>query len=86
MRWTGRVCSPAELARDFLQRTARLRVVRGIISPVHDAYGKKVQHAGGSAIAILVSVLSPLYAQGLVDAHHRLAMCRLATQNSDWVT
>jgi nicotinamide mononucleotide adenylyltransferase len=53
-----------ELARDFLQRTTRFRVVRGIISPVHDAYGKK----------------------GLVGAHHRLAMCRLATQSSDWVT
>jgi hypothetical protein len=53
-----------ELARDCLQRHSRFSVVRGIISPVHDAYGKK----------------------GLVGGHHRLAMCRLATQNSDWVT
>ena len=32
----------AELARDYLQRNLRLSVVRGLISPVHDAYGKKV--------------------------------------------
>ena len=32
----------AELARDCLQKDSLFSVVRGIISPVHDAYGKKV--------------------------------------------
>ena len=32
----------AELARDCLQKNSLFSVVRGIISPVHDAYGKKV--------------------------------------------
>ena len=31
-----------ELARDFLQRTRDVTVVGGILSPTHDAYGKKV--------------------------------------------
>lgn len=31
-----------ELARDFLQRTRNIAVVGGILSPTHDAYGKKV--------------------------------------------
>ena len=40
---TGFTLSPlTELARDFLHRTSKFRVVRGIVSPVHDAYGKKV--------------------------------------------
>ena len=34
--------SPAELARDSLHQTKRFTVERGIISPVHDSYGKKV--------------------------------------------
>ena len=38
----------AELARDWLQRNSKCCVTRGIISPVHDAYGKKV--AGSLAI------------------------------------
>jgi nicotinate (nicotinamide) nucleotide adenylyltransferase len=53
-----------ELARDCLQKNSLFSVVRGIISPVHDAYGKK----------------------GLVESHHRVAMCKLAAQNSDWIT
>lgn len=31
-----------ELAKDFLQRTRNVAVVGGIVSPTHDAYGKKV--------------------------------------------
>lgn len=31
-----------ELARDALTNTKRFEVVKGIISPVHDGYGKKV--------------------------------------------
>lgn len=31
-----------ELAKDFLQRTRNIAVVGGILSPTHDAYGKKV--------------------------------------------
>ena len=38
----------AELARDWMQRNSKCCVTRGIISPVHDAYGKKV--AGSLAI------------------------------------
>ena len=32
----------AELARDWLHSTGKYAVEGGIISPVHDAYGKKV--------------------------------------------
>ena len=39
-------------------------VVQGILSPVHDAFGKR----------------------GLVAAAHRIAMCELATADSDWLT
>ena len=35
------VCCFAELARDYLQKHGH-EVLGGIISPVHDAYGKKV--------------------------------------------
>ncbi|XP_034294758.1 nicotinamide/nicotinic acid mononucleotide adenylyltransferase 1 isoform X2 [Pantherophis guttatus] len=52
-----------ELARDHLQETGKYKVVRGIISPVGDAYLKK----------------------GLVNASHRVAMARLAAENSDWL-
>ncbi|XP_022094334.1 nicotinamide/nicotinic acid mononucleotide adenylyltransferase 1-like isoform X1 [Acanthaster planci] len=30
-----------EIARDYLHRTGKYQVISGIISPVHDAYGKK---------------------------------------------
>ncbi|XP_065883369.1 hexokinase-2-like isoform X2 [Dysidea avara] len=53
-----------ELSRDFLQRSGHFTVVAGIVSPTHDAYGKK----------------------GLVPGEHRLTMCRLATQSSDWLS
>lgn len=52
-----------ELARDSLHATGKYTVERGIISPVHDGYGKK----------------------GLAPAHHRIAMCKLAVQTSDWL-
>jgi len=32
-----------ELARDFLHRMGGYDVIGGVISPVHDAYGKQVQ-------------------------------------------
>lgn len=32
----------AEKAREFLQKTGRFIVIGGIISPVHDSYGKPV--------------------------------------------
>ncbi|CAJ0918887.1 unnamed protein product [Ranitomeya imitator] len=53
----------AERARDYLHKTGRFIVIGGIISPVHDSYGK----------------------QGLVSSRHRLNMCQLAVQNSDWI-
>lgn len=37
-----RFVSATELARDFLQRSRNIAVVGGIVSPTHDAYGKKV--------------------------------------------
>ncbi|KAM4023264.1 nicotinamide/nicotinic acid mononucleotide adenylyltransferase 2 isoform 3-T4 [Anomaloglossus baeobatrachus] len=52
-----------ERARDYLHKTGRFIVIGGIISPVHDSYGK----------------------QGLVSSRHRLNMCQLAVQNSDWI-
>uniref|UniRef100_A0A8C5QJM3 Nicotinamide/nicotinic acid mononucleotide adenylyltransferase 2 n=1 Tax=Leptobrachium leishanense TaxID=445787 RepID=A0A8C5QJM3_9ANUR len=52
-----------ERARDYLHKTGRFIVIGGIISPVHDSYGK----------------------QGLVLSRHRLNMCQLAVQNSDWI-
>ncbi len=53
-----------ELDRDFLMiEHPTYNVIGGIISPVHDAYGKK----------------------SLVPQHHRIEMCRLATESSNWV-
>ncbi|OCT82800.1 hypothetical protein XELAEV_18025334mg [Xenopus laevis] len=52
-----------ERARDYLHKTGKFIVIGGIISPVHDSYGK----------------------QGLVSSRHRLTMCQLAVQNSDWI-
>ncbi|KAL5471043.1 hypothetical protein EMCRGX_G029117 [Ephydatia muelleri] len=52
-----------ERARDILQQTGKYKVEGGIISPVHDAYGKK----------------------GLAEAKHRVAMCDLAVQTSEWI-
>uniref|UniRef100_A0A8C9P6N2 Nicotinamide/nicotinic acid mononucleotide adenylyltransferase 2 n=1 Tax=Spermophilus dauricus TaxID=99837 RepID=A0A8C9P6N2_SPEDA len=53
-----------ERARDYLHKTGRFIVIGGIVSPVHDSYGK----------------------QGLVSSRHRLIMCQLAVQNSDWIS
>ncbi|TKC43927.1 hypothetical protein EI555_013146 [Monodon monoceros] len=55
--------SSEERARDYLHKTGRFIVIGGIVSPVHDSYGK----------------------QGLVSSRHRLIMCQLAVQNSDWI-
>uniref|UniRef100_UPI001CD909B5 nicotinamide/nicotinic acid mononucleotide adenylyltransferase 2-like n=1 Tax=Solea senegalensis TaxID=28829 RepID=UPI001CD909B5 len=52
-----------EKARDYLHRSGRFIVIGGIISPVHDSYGKP----------------------GLVSSRHRLTMCQLAVQASDWI-
>ncbi|XP_043941200.1 nicotinamide/nicotinic acid mononucleotide adenylyltransferase 2 [Protopterus annectens] len=52
-----------EKAREYLHKTGRFIVIGGIISPVHDSYGKP----------------------GLVTSRHRLAMCQLAVQSSDWI-
>ncbi|XP_061586899.1 nicotinamide/nicotinic acid mononucleotide adenylyltransferase 2 [Cololabis saira] len=52
-----------EKAREFLHKTGRFIVIGGIVSPVHDSYGKP----------------------GLVSSRHRLTMCQLAVQNSDWI-
>ncbi|XP_077784287.1 nicotinamide/nicotinic acid mononucleotide adenylyltransferase 2 isoform X2 [Podarcis muralis] len=52
-----------ERARDYLHKTGRFIVIGGIVSPVHDSYGK----------------------QGLVSSRHRLTMCQLAVQSSDWI-
>ncbi|KAF3823345.1 hypothetical protein GH733_010781 [Mirounga leonina] len=46
-----------------MHKTGRFIVIGGIVSPVHDSYGK----------------------QGLVSSRHRLIMCQLAVQNSDWI-
>ncbi|XP_073886136.1 nicotinamide/nicotinic acid mononucleotide adenylyltransferase 2 isoform X3 [Macaca fascicularis] len=61
----GAPADPAggERARDYLHKTGRFIVIGGIVSPVHDSYGK----------------------QGLVSSRHRLIMCQLAVQNSDWI-
>ncbi|XP_056149641.1 nicotinamide/nicotinic acid mononucleotide adenylyltransferase 2 [Lampris incognitus] len=52
-----------EKAREHLHKTGRFIVIGGIISPVHDSYGKP----------------------GLVSSRHRLNMCQLAVQCSDWI-
>uniref|UniRef100_A0A0A9WRE7 Nicotinamide-nucleotide adenylyltransferase n=2 Tax=Lygus hesperus TaxID=30085 RepID=A0A0A9WRE7_LYGHE len=52
-----------ELARDHLNRLGRYQVIGGIISPVHDNYGKKE----------------------LISSTHRVALIRLALQDSDWI-
>uniref|UniRef100_H3CD98 Nicotinamide/nicotinic acid mononucleotide adenylyltransferase 2 n=1 Tax=Tetraodon nigroviridis TaxID=99883 RepID=H3CD98_TETNG len=52
-----------EKAREFLHQSGRFIVVGGIISPVHNFYGKP----------------------GLVSSRHRLTMCQLAVQSSDWI-
>lgn len=40
------VCVFAEKAREYLHKTGRFIVIGGIISPVHDSYGKPVSHDG----------------------------------------
>ncbi|XP_023674846.1 nicotinamide/nicotinic acid mononucleotide adenylyltransferase 2 [Paramormyrops kingsleyae] len=52
-----------EKAREYLHKTGRFIVIGGIISPVHDTYGKP----------------------GLVSSRHRLTMCQLAVESSDWI-
>uniref|UniRef100_A0A3Q3VMM3 Nicotinamide/nicotinic acid mononucleotide adenylyltransferase 2 n=1 Tax=Mola mola TaxID=94237 RepID=A0A3Q3VMM3_MOLML len=52
-----------EKAREYLHTTGRFIVIGGIVSPVHDSYGKP----------------------GLVSSRHRLTMCQLAVQSSDWI-
>ncbi|XP_072298030.1 nicotinamide/nicotinic acid mononucleotide adenylyltransferase 2 [Eucyclogobius newberryi] len=52
-----------EKARESLHQSGRYIVIGGIISPVHDSYGKP----------------------GLVSSKHRLTMCQLAVQSSDWI-
>uniref|UniRef100_A0A6Q2XQ03 Nicotinamide/nicotinic acid mononucleotide adenylyltransferase 2 n=1 Tax=Esox lucius TaxID=8010 RepID=A0A6Q2XQ03_ESOLU len=52
-----------EKAREYLHKTGKFIVIGGIISPVHDSYGKP----------------------GLVPSRHRLTMCQLAVQSSDWI-
>lgn len=54
--------STLELARDHLQKLG-VEVLFGLVSPVHDGYGKK----------------------DLVSSTHRIAMLRLALQDSDWI-
>ncbi|KRT79255.1 hypothetical protein AMK59_7159 [Oryctes borbonicus] len=51
-----------EVARDHLQKLG-FEVLLGLVSPVHDGYGKK----------------------DLVSSTHRIAMLRLALQNTDWI-
>uniref|UniRef100_A0A8C3G0Y3 Nicotinamide/nicotinic acid mononucleotide adenylyltransferase 2 n=1 Tax=Cyclopterus lumpus TaxID=8103 RepID=A0A8C3G0Y3_CYCLU len=52
-----------EQAREYLHQSGRFIVIGGIISPVHDSYGKP----------------------GLVPSRHRLTMCQMAVQSSDWI-
>uniref|UniRef100_A0A8C7IDE4 Nicotinamide/nicotinic acid mononucleotide adenylyltransferase 2 n=1 Tax=Oncorhynchus kisutch TaxID=8019 RepID=A0A8C7IDE4_ONCKI len=52
-----------EKAKEYLHKTGKFIVIGGIISPVHDSYGKP----------------------GLVPSRHRLTMCQLAVQSSDWI-
>ncbi len=53
-----------EMSRDTLTaERARCEIVGGVMSPVHDAYGKK----------------------SLVAAHHRVAMCDIACEDSSWI-
>jgi nicotinic acid mononucleotide adenylyltransferase len=52
---TGRASNAdgcAELARDYLHRTTALEVVGGVLSPVHDAYGKRDLLPGTHRVAM----------------------------------
>ena len=44
------VCVFAEKAREYLHKTGRFIVIGGIISPVHDSYGKPVSHEEESSL------------------------------------
>ena len=48
--WWLVVLVSTELARDCLQKNSLFSVVRGIISPVHNAYGKKVYLIANSRV------------------------------------
>lgn len=87
--------SVSEKAREFLHQSGRFIVVGGIISPVHDSYGKPVSaggvaeegagQAGASALSVTNQGVCACVLQGLVSSRHRLTMCQLAVQSSDWI-
>ncbi|KAF7241305.1 Nicotinamide/nicotinic acid mononucleotide adenylyltransferase 2 [Varanus komodoensis] len=95
-----------ERARDYLHKTGRFIVIGGIVSPVHDSYGKQATapqaqkpksrgqpHGlglifGESSVAECVPIPPTNEShvlQGLVSSRHRLTMCQLAVQSSDWI-
>jgi nicotinamide mononucleotide adenylyltransferase len=52
-----------------------MNIIGGFLSPVTDAYKKEVNY----------HILPSLHCQGLVSAAHRVKMCELAAESSDWV-
>ncbi|GAB1285543.1 Nicotinamide/nicotinic acid mononucleotide adenylyltransferase 2 [Apodemus speciosus] len=79
-----------ERARDYLHKTGRFIVIGGIVSPVHDSYGKQ-DHCQtwlsgyNQRTSCPPQPASCSQRGGLVSSRHRLIMCQLAVQNSDWI-
>ncbi|XP_043233746.1 nicotinamide/nicotinic acid mononucleotide adenylyltransferase 3-like isoform X2 [Amphibalanus amphitrite] len=67
-----------EIARDYLHRMGKYQVVAGLMSPVHDSYGKKCTVAG----RVRPLGLRP---QDLASASDRCEMVRRSLQTSNWI-
>lgn len=73
-----------ELAKDFLQKNDH-EVLGGIISPVHDLYGKKVFAIAAVTSNLKVTSRTCFCTQGLIPSVHRCCMVKLAVESSPWI-
>lgn len=70
-----------EQARDWLsQNEPDVVIIGGYLSPVSDAYGKKV-----TPEQLPLLYCNAHLSQDLAPAPHRVAMCELGTRDSDWI-
>jgi nicotinamide mononucleotide adenylyltransferase len=71
-----------EVARDTLRKQG-LQVVGGVISPVHDGYGKEVRFFLHQVKVFLLKFSK--CTQDLAKGEDRLELLQLSTSDSDWI-